>query len=269
MKLKVTSFLSVFLLLSVVVSSFANADSLSEREQNIARAGKLKVCIWPEYFSISYRNAKSGLLEGIDIDLSKEFAKDLGVEVEYVQTHFGIFMNDLEQDKCDVAMFGVGRTESRMERIDFSQPYLSSGMYGITSKAHPLLSSWEEMDQEGIVVCVQKGTYMENAMKASLKKAKLLTVVKPSQREIEVRSGRADLFITDYPYGQKMITNYDWAKLLTPKIATAQFQYAYAVKKGQPEWLARVDQFVAAIKKDGRLQQAAESNKLLPIVLAN
>lgn len=269
MKPKVTPFLSIFLLLSVVISGLANAATPSAREQRIVESGRLKVCIWPEYFSISYRNAKSGELEGIDIDLSKAFAKDLGVEVEYVQTHFGIFMNDLEQDKCDIAMFGVGRTPSRMERIDFSQPYLSSGMYGITSKAHPLLNTWEEMDQEGIVVCVQKGTYMENAMKETLKKAKLLTVVKPSQREIEVRSGRADIFITDYPYGQKMITSYDWAKLLTPKEATAQFQYAYAVQKGQPEWLARVDQFVSTIKQDGRLKQAAEKNKLLPIVLAN
>lgn len=269
MKPKVTLFLKTFLLLSLVFGGWANADTPSAREQKIMAEGRLKVCIWPEYFSISYRNAKSGKLEGIDIDLSQAFAQDLGVAVEYVPTHFGIFMADLEQDKCDIAMFGVGRTASRMERIDFSQPYLSSGMYGITSKTHPMLTSWEDMDQEGIVVCVQKGTYMENAMKQSLQKAKLLTVTKPSQREIEVRSGRADLFITDYPYGQKMITNYDWAKLLTPKTATAQFQYAYAVKKGQAEWLTRVDQFVSAIKQDGRLQQAAVKNKLQPIILNN
>ncbi|MFG1490019.1 ABC transporter substrate-binding protein, partial [Oceanospirillum sp. HFRX-1_2] len=217
--------------------------------------------------SISYKNKKTGELEGIDIDLSKEFAKDLGVSVEYVPTHFGIFMDDIEQDKCDLAMFGVGKTEARAKRIDYSKPYLSSGMYGIASKTNPIVNSWESMDQPGVVVCVQKGTYMEGAMRSSLKNAELMTVVKHSQREVEVRSGRADVFITDYPYGQKMIKVYDWAKLLTPKSETQQFQYAYAVKQGQPEWLKRVNQFVTDIKADGRLKRYAEKNNLVPIAL--
>lgn len=260
--------LGLFLIFSIcglLLSAPAQAESL--REQTIRASGKLKVCIWPDYFSISYKNKKTGELEGIDIDLSKAFAKDLGVDVEYVPTHFGIFMQDIQEDKCDIAMFGVGKTAARAQNIDYSEPYLSSGMYGIASKNNPVVHSWESMDQAGVVVCVQKGTYMEGAMQSMLKNAELMTVVKHSQREVEVRSGRADVFITDYPYGQKMIKVYDWAQLLTPKAATQQFEYAYAVKKEQPEWLARVNQFVQSIKADGRLKAFAEKNNLLPIAL--
>lgn len=245
----------------------ASEQSISEREQQIIARSALKVCIWPDYFSISYKSRKTGQLEGIDIDLARSFARDLGVSVQFVNTHFGVFMDDLEADKCDIAMFGVGRTASRMQRIDFSQPYLSSGMYGVTSRSHPLISQWENIDQPGVVVSVQKGTYMESAMQKSLKHAELASVQRPGQREIEVRSGRADVFITDYPYGQKMIRNYDWAKLLTPLQTTEQFQYAYAIRKGQPRWLQRVDQFVSEIKTDGRLKQFAEKNQLAPIAL--
>ena len=84
---------------------------------------------------------------------------------------------------------------------------------------------------------------------------------------MEVRSGRADVFISDYPYGQKMLQVYDWARLLTPKQATEQIEYAYAIKKGQPQWLARINSFVQAIKADGRLEQAAQHNNLRPIAL--
>lgn len=264
-----THILVGFMLILTILSTLfsTNVMALSDREESIQKAGKLRVCIWPDYFSISYKNKKTGQLEGIDIGLSQEFAKDLGVSVEYVPTHFGIFMKDIEQDKCDLAMFGVGKTESRAKRIDYSAPYLSSGMYGIANKTNPVVSSWESMDQPGVVVCVQKGTYMEGAMRNSLKNAELMTVVKHSQREVEVRSGRADVFITDYPYGQKMIKVYDWAQLLTPKGETDQFQYAYAVKKGQPEWLSRVNKFVRDIKKDGRLEHYARQNNLLPIAL--
>lgn len=266
MKQKIKFLLCSFTtLFSLMASQTALASS--EREALIKNTGELRVCIWPEYFSISYKNVKTNKLEGIDIALAKEFAKDLNAKVRFVPTHFGIFMNDIEQDKCDIAMFGVGRTEKRMQRVDFSQPYLSSGMYGIASKAHPIINSWENMDQPGVIVSVQKGTYMDSAMRSSLKHAKVMSVTRPSQREVEVRSGRADVFITDYPYGQKMIRNYDWAQLLTPKEATKQFKYAYAVKKGQPKWLARVDQFVSSIKQDGRLHKHAKANNLLPIII--
>lgn len=244
-----------------------NAFAVPDREQEIKLRGTLRVCIWPDYFSISYRNQKSGQMEGIDIGLSQEFAKDLGVEVEYVFTHFGIFMQDIQQEKCDIAMFGVGITDERAKNIDYSDPYLSSGMYAVASKNNPVVDSWESIDQPGVIVCVQKGTYMEGAMRNSLKHAELMTVVKNSQRELEVRSGRADVFIADYPYGQKMLKVYDWTKLLTPKSATDQFQYAYAVKKGQTDWLERVNVFVRAIKADGRLEHYARKNNLLPIAL--
>lgn len=265
-KTKQLSFSLVFLLLLSLV--FQNsALAMSEREKKIKEAGKLQVCIWPDYFSISYRNIKTGLLEGIDIGLSQEFAKDLGVEVEYIATHFGIFMEDIQQEKCDIAMFGVGITEDRVDFIDYSEPYLSSSMYGIANKNNPMLDSWESMDQPGVIVCVQKGTYMEGAMRNSLKHAELMTVIKNSQREIEVRSGRADVFITDYPYVQKMLQLYDWTKLLSPDQDTDKIQYAYAIKKGQPEWLERINTFVQEIKTDGRLKHYAEKNNLLPIAL--
>lgn len=256
-------------LLTLIAAATALADTpeTSPRELAIQQRGQLNVCIWPDYFSISYKNKKTGTLEGIDIDLAREFAQDLGVRVNYIPTHFGIFLNDIRQEKCDVAMFGIGITQARAQHIDYSEPYLSSGMYGITSKANPILDSWEAMDQPGIVVCVQKGTYMEDAMRSTLQHAELKTVIRHSQREIEVRSGRADVFITDYPYGQKMIHVYDWAQLLTPQQATKKFQYAYAVKKNQPLWRARVNRFVRDIKADGRLQHYARTHNLLPIAL--
>lgn len=252
------------------VFAFTVANTLAVADDTLSAIEKrqqLNVCIWPEYFSITYRNPRTNELEGIDIELSQALASDLDVPVNYVETHFGRFMKDLNADACDVAMFGVGDTLARREHINFTQPYLASNMYAVTTKGHPFIESWSDMDQEGVIVCVQKGTYMENAMRKQLKHATLTTVLKPHEREIEVLSGRADVFITDYPYGKKMINVYDWAELLAPPGKTEQFQYAYAVAKGDSAWLERVDQFVSDIKNDGRLLKAAAHNGLTPIII--
>lgn len=253
---------------ALTYSQQATSSETTPRIDKISKAGELRVCIWPEYFSISYTNQKSGKLQGIDIDLANEFAKDIGVHPRFIKTHFGRFMDDLENDLCDIGMFGIGRTPARMERVDFSQPYLASSMYALTTRTHTAINRWSDMDQTGNVVCVQKGTYMESEMRKLLTQAELSVVLKPYEREIEVRSGRADVFITDYPYGQKMLKSYDWAKLLPAEDqSAAKFEYAYAIAKGQPEWQKTVDHFVEAIKKDGRLKHFAAKHDLLPIAL--
>lgn len=244
------------------------AEEVDARFAKVQQRGELRVCIWPEYFAISYLNQKNNELAGIDIDMANAFAKDLGVTTRFVKTHFGRFIDDIEADRCDIGMFGIGRTAKRLERIDFSQSYLASGMYAITTKTHTQISRWDELDRPDQIICVQRGTYMEAEMRKQLKHAQLSVVSKPHEREIEVRSGRADVFITDYPYGKKMLNHYDWAKLIAPlQHKGKKFEYAYAVAKHQPQWLARVDQFVSQAKQDGRLKRFAAKHDLLPIML--
>lgn len=86
--------------------------------------------------------------------------------------------------------------------MKFSQPYLRSDIYAVTTKNHPSLKTWDDIDKPGRVVAVQAGTFMEPVMKASLKQAELMSVKLPNTREREVQSGRADVFMTDYPYSR-------------------------------------------------------------------
>lgn len=256
-----------FMLLCFALLSLSNKLLADSRQAQIQKRGSLNVCIWQDYFSITYYNQQTNRLEGIDIDLSQAFANDLGVKVNYVDSNFGHFIKDLNSDKCDIAMFGIGNTVSRRQQVDFSHSYLASSMYAVTTKHNPLIHSWQDIDHKGIIVSVQKGTYMENAMRQQLKHATLVAVKEPKQREIDVRSGRADVFITDYPYGQKVIKLFDWASLIEPQGQTDKFPYAYAIKRGQKAWLERINQFVADIKKDGRLEKFAAKNHLTPIVV--
>jgi anaerobic selenocysteine-containing dehydrogenase len=58
--------------------SVAQTETTS-RLDTIKVAKVVRVCIWPDYFSITYRNPKTQQLTGIDIDMVVELGKDLGV----------------------------------------------------------------------------------------------------------------------------------------------------------------------------------------------
>lgn len=251
----------------VMLPFLASAQTSSDRLDSIRRAGELRVCIWPEYFAISYRNPRSGHLEGIDIDLAGQLAADLGVGVKFVDTSFATFLDALDDDRCDVAMFGVGITDQRAGRVAFSSPYLRSDVYAVTTKSQSRIRNWADIDRPGVVVAVQAGTYMEPLMRRTLKYAELMSVAAPKTREMEIQSGRADVFISDYPYTRRMLLFFDWTVVIEAPSPVSPTSYAYAVKKGNPAWLSRVDAFVAAIKRDGRLAQAAARNGLSAIVV--
>lgn len=252
---------------SVTSAGAPGATAGSGHLERIKASGTLRVCIWPDYYGISFRNPKNGELSGIDEVLSAQFARELGVKPVYVDTTFATFTDELLADRCDIAMFGVGITPSRAALVKFSQPYLRSDIYAVTTKTHPSIKSWDDIDKPGRVVAVQAGTFMEPVMKANLKQAELMLVKLPNTREREVQSGRADVFMTDYPYSRRVLDNADWARVIPPDRQVSLVSYAYAVAPGDDAWLARIDKFVADIKRDGRLMNAAKAFKLEPIVI--
>jgi len=256
------------LLFAGATAAPAQTPEATGRLDRIRASGVLRVCIWPDYYSITFRNPKSGELSGIDESLSAAFAKDLGVKVTYVDSSFPAFVGDLLSDRCDVAMFGVGMLPERAARIRFSQAYLRSDIYAVTTRTHPVIKTWADIDRPGGVVAVQAGTFMEPVMRDWLKQASMVSVRPPDTREREVQSGRADVFMTDYPYSRRVLDNADWARVMPPEKPIFPLSYGYAVAPGDDAWLARVDQFVADIKRDGRLVAAARANKLEAIVVS-
>ncbi len=250
-------------LVLVLCAGLAQAHLVKEIETK----KQLRVCMWPDYFGISYRNPRSGELQGIDISMSQELAKDLGVSLRYVETNFARVIADLESRKCDIAMMGVGVTPDRAARVDFSQPYLRSDVYAVILKSNTSITRWEDLDLPGRVISVQKGTFMEPLMQRTLKNAELRIAQRTAERERDVESGRADAFITDYPYSRRMLANTDWANVIAPSQPIAPIDYAYAVPKGEEVWIARINEFLSKTKTDGRLEKYARQFDLLPILV--
>ncbi|MGS0758538.1 amino acid ABC transporter substrate-binding protein, partial [Roseateles sp. GG27B] len=84
--------------------------------------------------------------------------------------------------------------------LKFSQPYLRSDIYAVTTRSSRVVRQWSDIDQPGVKVAVQAGTFMEPVMAAALRQAQLVVIRPPVTREQELEAGRIDVFMTDYPY---------------------------------------------------------------------
>lgn len=246
----------------LVLADPAHADQVLDR---VKSSGTVRVCIWPDYYGITHRHVITQKLQGIDIDLSAELGRDLKVKVKYVDSSFVTLIDDLKADRCDVAMFAVGILPQRMQQLRFSQPYLQSDIYAVSTKSNRTVREWSDIDKPGVLVGVLAGTFMESVMKARLKQAQMVIVKPPATRERELEAGRIDVFMTDYPYGRHLQDKADWANLISPPAPFSVLPYGYAVKPGDEAWLGQIDEFVVQIKRDGRLKAAAARHGLSPI----
>ena len=254
MRLKLLPF-AVLMTVGMVLLLSVRLTVAADRLTTILESGDLRVCIWPDYYGISFRNPKTNQLSGIDVDMARELARDLGpsVRVRFVDSSFAHLIADLTTDRCDIAMFAIGLIPSRMEKLRFTTPHLQSDIFAITTRSNRRVHQWHDIDRPGMVVAVVKGTLHEPLMRKKLQHAELAVLDTPFAREQEVESGRADVFMTDYPYSQRMLANSDWARLIAPPTVYHITPYAYALAKGDDRWFERVEHFVAETKKDGRL----------------
>ena len=71
---------------------------------------------------------KQGNLVGFEIDVARQLAKDMGVEVEFVPTAWSGIIPALMTGKFDVIIGGMGITPERNLKVNFTMPYDYSGM---------------------------------------------------------------------------------------------------------------------------------------------
>lgn len=254
--------LALAAVLACAVSGPSAAGPVADR---VKAGAAVRVCIWPEYYGITYRDPRTQRLAGIDIDLSTEFGRDLGVRVQTVDSSFATLIEDVRADRCDVAMFAIGILPQRKTHLRFTRPYLESDIYGVTTRSNAVVRQWSDIDKPGVAVAVAAGTFMEPVMQASLQHARVVSIRPPDTRERELEAGRVDVFMTDFPYSRRLLDNADWAVLVSPPAPFHVLPYAYAVKPGDDAWFQAVDSFVQRIQADGRLEAAARRHGLLPI----
>lgn len=250
----VRRFLGALALFCLPVCAFSG-----ETLDRIQSEQSLRVCIWPLRQGLTMRDWRTQTLSGVDIVLSQELAKSLGVRALYVDSTYSAMTQDLEQGRCDIAMFGLTiRVVPQGAAIAYSQPYLYSSVYAVTMKGNQTISNWQDVDQSGVMIGVLDSSIAEVWVKQHFKRATTVLVGSSNTREKELQAGRIDLFLTDQIFGRRITEVFDWVSVLPPRAEGPKLQFGYTVKANDPEWLQTVNQFIDTVRQDGRLAAAAK-----------
>ncbi len=138
---------------------------------------------------------------GLDVDIAKALAEELGVKVEFMNTGFDGLIGALQAKRFDIIMSSMTVTEKRQEEIDFI-PYFTAGT-GILVQAGNPKGIQSLADLCGKSVAVQLGTIQVDQLNAQneqcTEKISITTFDQNPLAVEQLRLGRADAVTADYP----------------------------------------------------------------------
>ena len=197
---------------------------------------------------------------GIDVEICRAVAQRMGREFLCETVDFDSVIPAVISGKADLAAAGITVTEDRKKNVDFSVPYVKTGIVVIYKKSNPFTS----VDQlKGKRIGVQGGTTSETFVLEQLKQEPERTK-SPAEACASLKAGRCDFVIADIDPAKNCVKGE--ADLALSDFITSE-EYAIAIKKGRPELLATVNAVIAELKANGKLaewieQYTAESDKL-------
>ena len=197
---------------------------------------------------------------GIDVEICRAIAQKLGREFSCETVDFDSVIPAVISGKADLAAAGITITEDRKKNVDFSVPYVKTGIVVIYKKSVGFAGA-EQL--KGKKIGVQGGTtsetYVLNELKQEPERSR-----SPAESVAALKSGRVEFVIADIDPAKNCVKG-------EPDLAISDFitseEYAIAIKKGQPELLKAINETIAEIKADGRLAKwiadyTAEADKL-------
>jgi polar amino acid transport system substrate-binding protein len=193
---------------------------------------------------------------GVSVDLTHALGKHLGKEIEIQNIPFDGLIPALKTRKIDLIISSMTATPERAQSIDFSEPYLKTGLCLLVGK-NSSIQSIQDLDQPGKVVATKLGTTGHLYATRNVKRTQARVLEQESMCVLEVVQGKADAFIYD-----QMSTFKNWQLHQdTTRAILKPFQeesWAIGIRKGNTELLQKVNAFLKDFRARGGFEELGD-----------
>jgi polar amino acid transport system substrate-binding protein len=220
--------------------------------EKIQKAGELRVGFESGYLPFEM-TSKAGDFMGFDIDMGKEMAKAMGVKYVPVNTAWDGIIPALITDKFDILISGMTITQERNLAINFANPYIIVGQTILLRKGlKDEIKSYKDLNDPKYTVTSKLGTTGEQAIKRLMPKATYKSFEVETEAALETLNGKADATVYDLPFCVTFMAQQGAGNLIFLDTPFTFEPLAWAIKKGDPDFLNWLNNFLRQMKNDGR-----------------
>ena len=218
---------------------------------------KIVVGLDDNFPPMGFRDEKNELV-GFDIDMAREAAKRLGLEVEFKPIDWSAKEAELSGKRVDALWNGLTITEERKQNIAFTAPYMENHQIVVVPAGSAIKA---KADLAGKVVGAQDGSSAVDAIKkedAVFKSFKEFKTFGDNVTALmDLSTGRLDAVVVDEVVGRYYVAKKPEAyAVLDDNFGTEE--YGVGLRKDDTELLAKLNQALAEMKQDGSAAKISE-----------
>jgi len=191
---------------------------------------------------------KTGKLVGFDVDVANAMGKILGLPVQFKNPAWETIPAGLQQGKYDVSIGSMTITPERQKVLDFTDPYYYTSGQVFVKKGGTQITGVQDLAGKKVGVGAAT-TYYDYLKKNS--KAIVKTYTTDADAFPDLANGNLDFVMTAGPTGQQAILSGQPFEFSGKPLYYEDL--AFAIRKGEPDWLAMLNYSVQTMHQDGQL----------------
>ncbi len=242
---KILSVLIALSLLLTLASAFAEGDLLSE----IRQRGTIIIATEGNWSPWTYHDENDQLV-GLDIEIGTLIAEGLGVAPEFQETDWDSILAGVDSGRFDIACNGVGYTETRAEKYNFSTPYVYTHKVLVVGADNEDIKTMEDLKGR-TTANSPSSTYAQIAEEHGA----TVTYVSTLGETIELlRQGRVDATVNAQVSIEDYLTQHPDAPIKIVQVLEGD-PVAYPVRKSAEteSLIAAINDILEAARQDGTL----------------
>jgi polar amino acid transport system substrate-binding protein len=217
--------------------------------------GKLTIATSPDY--PPFENLENGEYVGLDIEIAKAVAAELGLEPEFKTLQFDAIIPAIAAGgQADMGISGFSVDPERAKEIDFSSSYYIDDQAIAVMKGGEITAdnADEALNAEGVKIAVQSGTTGEAYVQENFPNATAQPYGNSTDAFAAMQSGQAVAVCTNKAVVDKMLADAYQDAEVVKSIATGE-EYAIVVSKDNPALTEAINAALAKLQGDGTIDQ--------------
>lgn len=207
---------------------------------------------------MGFHDEKTNEIVGFDIDLAKEAAKRMGVEVKFQPVIWDTVIEELNNGNIDVIWNGLSVTPARQKQIAFTNAYIADKQIIVVKKGSTLA---DKKALAGKKVGIQAASSAIDAVEKDAVTFKSLGELVQFDNNVDalldLKSGRIDAVVVDEVVGRYYLAKHpDDYTVLKDNFGAEDF--GVGLRKTDKTFLAELQKTLDAMKADGTSAKISE-----------
>ena len=198
-----------------------------------------------------YEYYENGEIVGVDIDIAREIAKELGKDLIIKDIAFDSIIMEVKTGKSDFAAAGISYTPERARAVAFSDNYAVSKQIAIV-KNDGNITNIEQIKNKKMAV--QLGSVADTYVTETFKKATIVRQKKYLATIQDLEDGKVDVVVMDELPAKEIMIEKPGLRILPESLV--EDNYGIIVKKGNDDLLEVVNRVIKRMQEDGSLKES-------------